>query len=74
MDWGWVTIGISVVLALIGGALSIGALYEKVKGNRVDIDDNKLEFREVLKQHREENRQEHISLGDKLDSLLKTPR
>ncbi|KKN00321.1 hypothetical protein LCGC14_1138940 [marine sediment metagenome] len=74
MEAGWIAAGITLVLALVAGSVTMGRLFEKVKGNRSDINENRDEQRQEREQDRKENREEHNSMSIKLDAVLKTPR
>ena len=57
---------ITVLLAMLGLAYSSGALANKVKGNRLDINQLEKDFKEYLR----ENKQDHEKMQDKLDKVL----
>ena len=55
----WIAGGVVILLAIVSAALAFGRLSEKVRGNRIDINDD-----------RKTNREDHQRLFDKLDDLL----
>ncbi len=54
----WIAGGIVILLAIITSSVAFGRLFEKVRGNRIDINDD-----------RKANREDHTRLFDKMDEL-----
>ena len=54
----WIAGSIVLLIAIISAAIAFGRLFEKVKGNRIDITED-----------RKTNRTDHTRLFDKMDEL-----
>ncbi len=54
----WIAGSIVLLIAIISAAIAFGRLFEKVRGNRIDIDED-----------RKANREDHSKLFDKMDEL-----
>ena len=54
----WIAGGIVILLAIITSSVAFGRLFEKVRGNHIDINDD-----------RKANREDHTRLFDKMDEL-----
>ena len=61
---------ISLILAVLVSGVFIGRLSEKVRGNRIDINENKDEAKDEANVYRKENREEHKAIADRLDKLI----
>lgn len=58
---------ITLFLAIIGFAVWLGALHQKVKYNRKDIDD----AWETIKDFQRENKADHNRISVKLDEIIR---
>ena len=58
IDTGMLSIFVTVLIAVIGLAASVGALYQKVKQNKEEISSN-----------RKDNRDDHRQMFDKLNEI-----
>lgn len=63
IDAGMATLVSAVVLAVVGIAFGYGMLTNRVKGNRLDIDENKRDFNHALG-----------VINEKLDRLIRNGR
>lgn len=61
-------------LALIGVAFGYGMLTNRVKGNRLDINENKQNFRDDMQAFRDENTEGHRLIHEKLDTIIRNGR
>ena len=66
IDLALLAIMISLILAVLAGGVFIGRLSEKVKSNRLEIEENKAD----AKAERRENREEHKTIVARLDKLI----
>ena len=57
---------ISLIMAVLAGGVFIGKLTERVRSNRLEIEQNKDE----AKAYRLENREEHKVIVERLDKLI----
>ena len=57
---------ISLILAVLAGGVFIGRLSEKVRSNRLEIEEEKADNRA----ERKENREEHKAIVSRLDKLI----
>jgi len=67
VDVAMVAILVTVFLAIIAVAFGYGVLTQKVKSNRIDINNVHEEFQT----YRKENKQEHHEINSKLDTIIR---
>ena len=66
IDMALLSVLVTLILAVLAGGYFLGKLTERVKGTRIDIDENK---REAIA-YRKENREEHAVIVARLDKLI----
>ena len=71
IDPGMATLIISVFLAIVGAAFGYGVLTNRVKGNRLDIDENKKDFKADMDSLKSENSAGHKLIHEKLDIMIR---
>lgn len=77
IDIAAVGILVSIIVSLLAFSAWVGALHQKVKNNRTDIDRGNEEHKETIKQIRDEfkayksdNKSDHTLIFGKLDAIL----
>ena len=65
IDTGWAAIFVTIFLSLLAGFAWLGTLWQRVNGHDKEIKNWILSFKE----NREENRQEHKAIMEKMDSV-----
>lgn len=65
VESGWVAIGITILVALLGLAVAWGSLHEKLKNQQVQLDSHK----EELRIDRADNRADHQKIMEKIDCI-----
>jgi len=71
LDTALLAIIITVLIAMLGLAATLGALHQKVSRNVKDISFNRSETRKLIDELRLENKVDHGLIFNKLDELNK---
>ena len=66
IDLALLSVLITLILAVLAGGFFLGKLTERVRSNRLEIEQNKDE----AKAYRLENREEHKVIVERLDKLI----
>ena len=66
IDLALLSVGISLIMAMLAGGVVIGRALEKIKSNRLEIEENKKDAID----YRKENREEHKVIVERLDKLI----
>lgn len=77
IDTAMVGVLVSIIVSLLAFAAWVGALHQKVRNNRDDIDEDKKEKKETIvqiraefKSYQIENKNDHAQIFNKLDTIL----